>query len=380
MNYLIFISVFFIVFSLMSLYISKRFIKELNYPVGVKIALNIFLVVNLFGVLGFVLAKSVWTVSYDIYYLFSLGIGIIFILFILALVYKFFLYLLNITKDDKRRVFFKKTLDNSSLILAGTLNAKAIYNVRNIDIESVDIKIKNLKKEYKIAQISDIHIGGLIEKNFISKMIKKVNDLNPDIIVITGDLIDTPLHKAQKILNELIHLKSKYGTYYIVGNHEYFYGVQNIIKYISSLGIKVLENESVYIGEENEGFNLLGVYDVFGYKINSYEPDIKQALKNIQKNSPNILLAHQPRYIKEVPNNVDLVLSGHTHGGQIAPFNLLVRLVQPYIRGLNQHSSNTQIYVNKGTGFWGPPMRLGASSEITNITLKISINSNLDEY
>ena len=371
MNFLIFISVFFIIFSLMSLYISKRFIKELNYPISIKIALNIFLVLNLFGVLGFFLTKSLWTVSYDIYYLLSLSIGIIFVLFILALVYKFFLYLLNITKDDKRRVFFKRTLDTSSLVLVGSLNAKAIYNARNIDIEHVDIKIKNLKKEYKIAQISDIHIGGLIEKNFITNMIKKVNALNPDIIVITGDLIDTPLHKAKKMLDELINLQSKYGTFYIVGNHEYFYSVQHVIKYISSLGIKVLENESVYIGEENKGFNLLGVYDIFGYKIDSYKPDIKQALLYTQKNSPNILLAHQPRYMKEVPNDVDLVLSGHTHGGQIAPFNLLVRLVQPYIRGLHQHSSNTQIYVNKGTGFWGPPMRLGASSEITNITLKI---------
>jgi hypothetical protein len=126
----------------------------------------------------------------------------------------------------------------------------------------------------------------------------------------------------------------------------------------------------VYLGENNQGFNLAGVHDIFGYNVQKYQPDIAQALLNIQEDSPTLLLAHQPKYIHEVPNNVHLVLSGHTHGGQLFPFNFLVKLVQPYLKGLHQHNLNTQIYVNKGTGFWGPPMRLGASSEMTVITLK----------
>jgi predicted MPP superfamily phosphohydrolase len=136
------------------------------------------------------------------------------------------------------------------------------------------------------------------------------------------------------------------------------------------LGIKTLENENVYIGTSNEGFNLAGVYDRFGHRYGSFKPDLQSALKN-KKDSPTILLAHQPKYIEEVANTseLDLILCGHTHGGQIFPFNFLVKLQQPYVRGLNQHTNKTQVYVNKGTGFWGPPMRLGASSEITLLKL-----------
>jgi len=208
----------------------------------------------------------------------------------------------------------------------------------------------------------------LIDQKFIANLVIKVNELKPDIVVITGDLVDTNLKYAKPALDELKNIKSKYGNYFIVGNHEYFHGVTSIIDYVNTLGFKTLENENVYIGEENKGFYLAGVYDVFGYKIQSYEPDLNKALKGT-KAQPIVLLAHQPRYIKEV-KDVDLVLSGHTHGGQIAPFNLLVKLQQPYLKGLYEHNEKTQIYVNKGTGFWGPPMRLGASSELTYIKLE----------
>ena len=183
--------------------------------------------------------------------------------------------------------------------------------------------------------------------------------------------MDTKLEFAKPALDELKNINSKYGTYFIVGNHEYFHGVTPIIDYVNTLGIKVLENESVYIGDENIGFNLAGVYDNFGFKYGSYIPDINKALENC-KNSPTVLLAHQPKFINSILNtsNIDLILCGHTHGGQIFPFNFLVKLDQPYVKGLNIHNETTQVYVNKGTGFWGPPMRLGASSEITILNLK----------
>ena len=130
-----------------------------------------------------------------------------------------------------------------------------------------------------------------------------------------------------------------------------------------------MENENVYIGEKDKGFNLVGVYDVFGYRINKFMPDIQQAMLHKENDSPTVLLAHQPRFIDEVKEGVDLMLSGHTHGGQLYPFRFLVQIVQPYIEGLHQHNENLQIYVNKGTGFWGPPMRLGATSEITEIII-----------
>lgn len=192
------------------------------------------------------------------------------------------------------------------------------------------------------------------------------------MVVITGDLVDTKLEFAKPALDELRNIKTLYGTYFIVGNHEYFHGVAPIISYVNSLGIKTLENETVYIGEKDFGFNLAGVYDRFGFKYGSYIPDIDETLKNCD-NSPIVLLAHQPKYLKDLVDtkNIDLVLCGHTHGGQIFPFNFLVKLEQPYVKGLHQHNETTQVYVNKGTGFWGPPMRLGASSEISILNLKV---------
>lgn len=269
----------------------------------------------------------------------------------------------------KRRDFLKKSIDLGSLAFATSITTKAIYNAKDSYIEEIDIKIENLKKPYKIAQLSDVHIGGLIDKEFISNIVKKVNKLEVDLVVITGDLIDTNIEYVKDAVDELKNLKSKYGTYFITGNHEYFHQIEKILPYLKSIGIKVLENENIYIGEKNKGFNLVGVFDIFGYKYNNFKPNINKALEN-RKNSPTILLAHQPKYIYEVEKkDIDLILSGHTHGGQIVPFNLLVRLSQPYVRGLHKHTKNMQIYVNKGTGFWGPPMRLGSNAEISLIKI-----------
>ncbi|WP_228255925.1 metallophosphoesterase [Malaciobacter pacificus] len=296
----------------------------------------------------------------------------IFLTFITTIIHEIISFGVNKTKfTSQRRDFFKKSLDLGALSVVVATNAKAMDNARSIELETVDVKIDNLKKPYNIVQLSDIHIGGIIDKDFISALVQRVNNLNADAIVITGDLVDTKLDFAKPALNELKNLKSKYGTYFIIGNHEYFHGVVPIIDYVNSLGIKTLENENVYIGASNEGFNLAGVYDRFGNRYGAFKPDLEKALKD-KKDSPTILLAHQPKYIEEVANTseLDLILCGHTHGGQIFPFNFLVKLQQPYVRGLNQHTNKTQVYVNKGTGFWGPPMRLGASSEIT--LLKIS--------
>ena len=357
------------VMTIFTLLISRRFIKKLHFSQKVKNYINIFLALNLLGVLGYMFVRYNPNVPNWIYFLLSLPIGIIFLLFIATIFYELSSRLVNkLPVSEKRRDFFKKSLDVGAIALAGSVNAKAMYNAKNIELEQVKIQIKDLKQEYSIVQLSDVHIGGLIDQKFIANLVIKVNELKPDIVVITGDLVDTNLKYAKPALDELKNIKSKYGNYFIVGNHEYFHGVTSIIDYVNTLGFKTLENENVYIGEENKGFYLAGVYDVFGYKIQSYEPDLNKALKGT-KAQPIVLLAHQPRYIKEV-KDVDLVLSGHTHGGQIAPFNLLVKLQQPYLKGLYEHNEKTQIYVNKGTGFWGPPMRLGASSELTYIKLE----------
>ena len=371
MNFIIFFSVFTIVFAFQTLIIKKRLINKLDFNYKTKKYLSLILYITFFGVLIYPMARYYPLVPNWLYLLLSLPIGVIFLTFIITLLHEIISFGFSKTSFKKnRREFFKKGLDIGAISVVIATNAKAIDNARDIELEVVDVKINNLTQPYSIVQLSDIHIGGLIDKEFINSLVKKVNILNPDVIVITGDLVDTKLAFAKAALDELKNLNSKFGTYFIVGNHEYFHGVKPIIDYVNSLGIKTLENENVYIGPKDNGFYLCGVYDRFGNRYGAYKPDINKALENTNTH-PTVLLAHQPKFIEEIENTVgiDLILCGHTHGGQIFPFNFLVKLQQPYVRGLNTHNEFTQVYINKGTGFWGPPMRLGASSEITFLKL-----------
>ena len=360
---------FITIFSLLTFFIHKRLIQKLHLNRKVKHLLSLFLILNFMGVLGYFAARYFINLPNWLYFLLSLPIGVIFLLTMTTFVYEIFHFMLLKTPlKTTRRSFLKKSLDISSLSIAAVLGAKSVVNAKTLTIENIEVKIKNLKSSYKIAQISDIHIGGVIDKDFVMQIVEKVNALQADLVVITGDLVDVHVSQAKESLDALKLLQSKYGTYYIVGNHEYFHGIEEIIQNVRDRGIKPLENENLYIGEIHKGFYLAGVYDLFGYRTNSYIPDLNKALNGIQ-NDPVILLAHQPKFIYAVDKRVSLILSGHTHGGQIYPFGLLVSLVQPYISGLHQYSQDTQIYVNKGTGFWGPPMRLGTSAEITSIVI-----------
>ena len=345
LNIIIFFTIFILLFVLQTYIIKKWFIENLYFSNTTKQYLTYLLYLLFVILLFYPLARYFPVIPNWLYGILSIPIGIIFITFCITILYKLShlaFYKSNFNSD--RRIFFKKSADISAISLAIATNSNAMLNAKNIEIETINIKIRNLKKSYKIVQISDAHIGGLIDKTFIESLVTKVNLLKPDIVVITGDLVDTKLEFAKPALDELKNLNSKFGNYFIIGNHEYFHGVKPIIDYVNSLNIKTLENENVYIGEFNDGFYLCGVYDMFGLRYGSFLPDLEKSLKNTE-DQPTILLAHQPKYINEIKDTkgIDLILCGHTHGGQIIPFNLLVHLQQPYIKGLYQHNENTQI-------------------------------------
>jgi predicted MPP superfamily phosphohydrolase len=216
---------------------------------------------------------------------------------------------------------------------------------------------------FTIVQLTDVHIGGgpTLARDWLADVVARTNALAPDLIAITGDLVDGSVERLRDEVAPLKDLKARHGVYFVTGNHEYYAGAEAWIAELGRLGIRCLRNERLPI---TDGLDLAGVDDYHA------RPDLARALAGRDPNRALVLLAHQPRAVHEAAaQGVCLQLSGHTHGGQIWPWNSLVRLQQPYVAGLVREGQ-TQLYVSRGTGYWGPPMRLGTHAEITRVTLK----------
>lgn len=339
------------------------------------LVLKYFIVFNFLGVVLYFTARYFMDFPQSLYFLVSLSIGVSFVLFVVMLLYQCLSLLLKLISalfpkfSKERRGFFQNALNITSGIFAiGYLGAGLIEGRLQPRIESLRIPLKNFKGRISAVQISDLHIGGLIEENVVRGIVQQINALNPDFIVLTGDIVDAEISRVSKAIEEISKLKAPLGIYFVLGNHEYFHGIEPLMKALKTLKIVVLENACVQIQKGESRLNLAGVYDLFGRRIGALEPNLDKALEKRNPNYPLVLLAHQPKFALEVEesHNVDLILSGHTHGGQIFPFRFLVKLEQPYLAGLYQHSKTTQIYVNRGTGFWGPPMRILARAEISH--------------
>lgn len=363
----LFIFLFIVVFMNYIIYINaikiqtyKQFYKSIFSSILVFVVLIEFSFVGFFA--GFSMPK--W------YYLLCISLfGVSFMLFCVSLVYAVFFIGIKYSRFNMQRrkailkmlnIFF--ILASISYVLKGFIGG-----MKKPFIKSLHVKLDKLKKPLKIVQITDVHIGRFLKGNFLKQIVEQINALNPDIVAITGDLVDYKLEFIKNDLKPLMDIKSKYGTFFVPGNHEYYHGVEEILEYLTSLHVKVLKNENVQVG----GINICGLYDIGAYKYNHpLKPNLAHALLDVDENLPTILLAHQPKQINEITDeNIDLMLSGHTHAGQIFPFGLLVKLDQPYVYGLHQHNEKTKIYVSSGCGYWGPPIRMFAPSEIVNINL-----------
>lgn len=253
--------------------------------------------------------------------------------------------------------------------LVGLFNAR-----RAPSIVTVEVAITGLPtalEGFTIAQITDLHVGPTIKKGFVRKVVKATNALKADVIVLTGDLIDGDVAGLQEHTNELAALKAPHGVFAVTGNHEYYSGADQWIAEYRRLGMRVLQNEHEVIKQEDALLVVAGVTDFGAGNFDaSQSSDPRLALSNSPANAAlKILLAHQPRSMFAAePAGFDLQLSGHTHGGQFWPWRYFVPLQQPLIAGLHTHG-NMQVYVSQGTGYWGPPLRLGARSEISRIRL-----------
>lgn len=241
-------------------------------------------------------------------------------------------------------------------------------------VKEVEIKIDRLPSKFKglkIVQLSDVHVSGTIKKPFVEKIVKMTNDLNPDLIALTGDFVDGFPSDLKDEMTPFLELKSKHGVYFCPGNHDYYWGFEEWMNEYRKLNFQVLLNESREIKVEDQKILIGGVHDLASNRIDKNfvcDPDL--AFKNADNDEFKILLAHQPKSVHLIKkSSIDLVLSGHTHAGQFFPGSLLIFLFQPYVKGLHK-IKNLFLYINQGTGYWGPPNRFGTYSEITLITLK----------
>jgi uncharacterized protein len=222
----------------------------------------------------------------------------------------------------------------------------------------------------RIVQISDLHIGDRIGVEFLRRVVDRVNALRPDVVAITGDLVDGPADVVEAALQPLADLKAPHGVYFVTGNHEYYWGGRESVRMVERLGLTVLHNEHRVVERRGGQLVIGGMPDLHGVRfLEDHQCRPELVFAGAPDGVPRILLAHQPRAVTgAAPHGVDLQLSGHTHGGQIFPFHLFVRLQQPVVRGLRK-LLGVWVYAHRGTGFWGPPMRLFSTPEIAEITL-----------
>jgi len=276
--------------------------------------------------------------------------------------------------DAARRSFLIEATNLGVLGVAGVLTSYGIYEARKRPgVVNVTVPLKNLPaafEGFRIVQISDIHAGLTIGREWIATVAEDVASLNPDLIALTGDLVDGSVAHLRDDVEPLASLQAPHGRYYVTGNHEYYSGAAPWVEEVRRLGFTPLMNEHVIIERNGERVVLGGVTDVTaGGFIAEHRSDPLKAFAGAPSDTTHILLAHQPKSINAAASvGIDLQISGHTHGGQFFPWNLLATLGQPYLKGLHDHNG-TWVYVSKGTGYWGPPVRVGARSEITVLTL-----------
>ena len=260
---------------------------------------------------------------------------------------------------------------NTTLITIILIVFSAIYSVINTfgepKLTKIEIPVPNLPVDkLTIVQLSDIHIDVTTKYNTIKKIVEITNSLNPDIIAFTGDLADTDITKTYEKYG-LLYLKSKYGVFAVSGNHEYYRSIINYENICEKLNFKLLNNENILIDDK---FYVAGITDFQTSKTFNYKPaNVKKSLSDIDFDKPVIFLSHQPNSFFESQNYpITIQLSGHTHAGQIPPFDIIEYFLYKYFCGLYKHN-DSYIYVTTGTRWWGPPMRLFSKSEIVYITL-----------
>jgi predicted MPP superfamily phosphohydrolase len=316
----------------------------------------------------FVYSGLVWIGSFWFMFLFYFFLSI-FLIDIIRLLNHFLKFLPDIFYQKPEQTRFYVAL--AVVLITVSFSIYGYFNRLNIKVKELEINLnENPTKEYRIVFFSDLHISVVNNHSFLKKVVERINSLNPDLILIGGDLIDEKSDKLRKLklADELKNLKSKLGLYSITGNHEYINQAEATVKFLSELGIKFIRDEVVLV---DNSFYVIGREDFSKNNFTGIKrKSLDELVRNLEKDKPKILLDHQPLNLNEaVENSIDLQLSGHTHHGQIAPANLITKKVYELSWGYKK-KDKTHFYVSSGIGTWGPPIKIGNDAELILIKLK----------
>jgi predicted MPP superfamily phosphohydrolase len=376
--------------ALMTLYLWKRLVKDTTSPGRVRrgltvvlIALTVLLIATLAlpRVIG--VTASTWF-AWPGYLWFAFVVYLFLILLVLEPVRLALRGWASRIPEDRvagdppaapvnRRVFLARAgAVTAGAASVGVVGFGAVTALGPPDLLRVPVRLRKLDEAFggfRIAVVSDIHLGPLAGRAHTERIVAMINETEPDLVAIVGDLVDGTVAELGPAAEPLRDLHSREGTFFVTGNHEYF--VDDTFAWLTELerlGVQPLHNENTVIRRGAAALNLAGVNDVSGTS-KADPPDFDRALSGLDASPPTVLLAHQPVQVEQAAaRGVDLLLSGHTHGGQVWPFHYVVRAVQPSLAGLST-VADTQLYVSRGAGFWGPPVRVGAPPDITVLTL-----------
>jgi predicted MPP superfamily phosphohydrolase len=278
--------------------------------------------------------------------------------------------------DPSRRLLLARglalTAGAVALGTAGTgaylANAAPVVRRVPITLPRLDPALDGLR----IVTFSDGHLSATYGGRRFERLVETVNAQRPDVVAIVGDLVDGEVDQLREDVAPLADLVSEQGVFFVTGNHEYFVDTTAWLRHLPTLGVEVLRNERVPVTRGGAAFDLAGIDDrtAAASGLPGHGADLDAALDGRDDAVPVVLLAHQPVMVDQAQAaGVDLQLSGHTHGGQLWPFDYAIRLDQPAVEGLSRHGG-TQLYVTAGAGYWGPPMRVGARPEVTVVELR----------
>jgi uncharacterized protein len=278
------------------------------------------------------------------------------------------------TVDEKKRAFLAQASAAAAVAIGtGTATFGAYRAFRAPEITEVPLRLPGLPKAldgFTIVQLSDIHVGAIIQARFVDTLVDQVNRQKPDLVALTGDLVDGRVDMLARYIARFSNLRSRYGTYAVSGNHDYYSGWPAWSQALVSMKFNVLRNRSVSIGEGNNSFNLIGVDD-WGHRYSKGDYDLELATSGLDDSKASVLLAHQPQNLEAVSaKNIGLQLSGHTHGGQLFPATLIGDVVWGDRNAGLTKVGATHLYTSRGCGFVGVPMRVGAPPEIVKIVLQ----------